>query len=183
MMNKQHQTICDECVNEKATLICDECEQAFCDACDSVVHTPAGLRRHLRKPLPKMCQKCSIANANGQCVECNYSYCSECFESFHQKGSRKRHRFNENDKDESVELEVIQDDTYSDTPIKKELKEHFIKETPPKKATPKVKIEKMITRQNAAAIERKDALVFVRDTAGDLKPLSQTKGESPAQQE
>ena len=89
------QKLCDECIDESASLRCDMCKDAFCLVCFWKCHLNGSRRHHTATQLTvrPLCNQCDETRATLYCEQCQELLCSACFGRDHLKGSRKLHLF------------------------------------------------------------------------------------------
>lgn len=73
---------CEDCTKQEAQLICIECEELFCLACDSSIHKGGKRKSHSRLPVCSYCK----SPATEECKDCSSRNCTNC-KHFH-KGHR-----------------------------------------------------------------------------------------------
>ncbi|OMJ89599.1 hypothetical protein SteCoe_8225 [Stentor coeruleus] len=65
---------CEDCIKQKAQLICIECEELFCLSCDSSIHKGGKRKFHSRLPVCSNCKSPAIL----ECKDCNSRNCTNC---------------------------------------------------------------------------------------------------------
>ena len=65
---------CEECLKFDSSVLCKECDQALCAACDELLHKGGKRKTHFR---PGICQLCK-AQASLHCSDCNCHACKQC---------------------------------------------------------------------------------------------------------
>eukprot|EP00741_Cyanophora_paradoxa_P015292 tig00000194_g14761.t1 len=85
---------CAGCEDAEAAVQCLQCEQAFCDDCNTVTHRGAKKAAHTRVPLVKqtvICDSCEEAPATLECSECSKRFCEVCDVALHRSAKKSSH--------------------------------------------------------------------------------------------
>ena len=65
---------CEECMESEQVFICQECDEALCEACDALLHKGGNRKSHRR---PRVCKSCRTA-ATKHCTSCDQYLCDSC---------------------------------------------------------------------------------------------------------
>lgn len=92
---EQYIVTCTNCTDETATLVCGECEEAYCDACYASMHSGI-MRKNHSKLKVSSCLECGFQIGTRRCHQCKENYCDTCFTQVHSKGRYQLHIFDWN---------------------------------------------------------------------------------------
>lgn len=102
-------TMCEQCEEKDAALLCNDCSKNFCGGCFDLLHKSAKKAGHSKTPLAastvvvaaaapaaakdksKLCFQCEEKSAGLFCTECDKQLCDGCNELLHKSAKKKEH--------------------------------------------------------------------------------------------
>lgn len=79
---------CDACSADAKQVICEDCNQGMCLACNLKKHLSGKLGDHKYELI---CEECEERAREFFCMECDEGLCLECEQKLHKKGTRVQH--------------------------------------------------------------------------------------------